>query len=185
MANATKFPTLAELIYFQWSRPAAPNPRLSAPIDSDDTTISFTSAPQDKSGAVVTAPFLMGVKNSDSFVETIYCPNGADGTSGLSATGCIRGIDISGTDFTVGDTSFAASHGQDAPVFCNITAVAQSMMVSALQGGIATGGAGLLIGTDAAGTVTVSRSTGVGTSSPWIRWNSGGSEVEFSDDGIA
>jgi hypothetical protein len=64
MANPTKLPTLAELVYFQWSIPSAPNPRLAAPIDSDDTTLTFTSAPKDKDGAVIHCTFLMGVKNS-------------------------------------------------------------------------------------------------------------------------
>jgi len=184
LADSTKLPSLAQLTYFTWSTPTASNPRLSAPIDADDTTISFTSAPLDENAAVITAPFLMGVKNSSSFVETIYCPNGADGASGLSATGCVRGIELAGLDYTVGEAANAASHDQDSPVFCNITAVVQALQVSAIRGDVASGGSGLIMGTDlAANTVTISRSTGAGTNLPWIRWNSGGSEVEFSDNG--
>ena len=184
MSDASSVPTLSQLFYFQWATPSAPNPRLSSPIDDDDTTITFTSAPKDEGGAVITAPFLMGVKNSDSYVETIYCPNGADGASGLSATGCIRGIDLSGLDYTVNNDSFAASHDQDSPVFCNVTGVIQAVIISGLQGDIASGGAGFIIGTDAAAnTVTISRSTAAGTNLPWLRWNSSGSEVEFSDNG--
>jgi hypothetical protein len=129
----------------------------------------------------------MGVKNSDSYVETIYCPNGADGAGGLSATGCIRGIEVSGTDFTVGNTNFAASHGQDSAVFCNITAVAQSMMVEAVQGNIATGGAGLLIGTEpgAGGeTTTLYRTTTAGVKLGmfrWITWNRKRLNIQMMD----
>jgi hypothetical protein len=186
MANPTKLASLSELIFFQWSIPSAPNPRLAAPIDSDDTTLTFTSAPKDKDGVVITAPFLMGVKNQDSYVETIYCPNGADGAGGLSATGCIRGIEVSGTDFTVGNTNFAASHGQDSAVFCNITAVAKSMMVEAMQGNIATGGAGITIGTEpgAGGeTTTIYRTTTAGVKLGIFRWILGTGKTQYSNDG--
>jgi len=185
MSNATKMPDTSEILYFQWSRPSAPNPRLASPIDDDDTTITFTSAPQDKDGSVITTPFLMGIRNSDSYTETVYCPNGADGASGLSATGCIRGVDISGTDWTTGDTGFADDHEQDSPIFCNIPAVFPALLTAALQGSIATGGANLLIGTDAAGTVTIKRSTGAGTSLGFLRYNNSTSKTQYSDDGAA
>jgi hypothetical protein len=184
MADNTVLPTLAQLTYFQWSIPTAPNPRLAAPITSTATTITFTSAPLDEDGAVITAPFLMGVKNSDSFVETIYCPNGADGASGLSATGCVRGIDLAGLDFTVGDTGNAAAHGQDSPIFCNVTAVIQAIMLSAIQGSVATGGTGLIIGDDTDGVVTISHSTGAGTSLGFLRFESVTDKAQFSNDGV-
>ena len=42
MADVTQSTTLKA---FQWSRPDAENPRLSAPIDSADTTILVTNPP--------------------------------------------------------------------------------------------------------------------------------------------
>lgn len=184
MTDASSLPALTELFYFQWSTPSAPNPRLSVPIDSDDTTISWTSAPLDASGSVITAPFIMGIKNSDSYVESIYCPNGADGASGLSATGCIRGIDLAGLDFTVGDTGNAASHEQDSPVFCNITAVLNTIMVNAIQGvgDMATGGDDFVIGdgTDTNKTIKAALS---GATEGFVRKNATSGKAQFSNDG--
>jgi hypothetical protein len=178
MANASVFPTLSQLTYFSWQG----GPRLSAPIGAADTTIAWTVAPLDKNGAVITTPFLFGITDEDGNTETVLAVNGANGASGLSATGCVRDIEVSGIDYTTTNGSGQAFE-QDSPVFCNITSVVQSMMIAALQGMIATGGAGLIIGTDADGTVTVSRSTGVGTSVGWLRWNTTGDKVQFSDDG--
>jgi hypothetical protein len=186
MASATKLPSLTDIVYFQWATPSAPSPKLSAPIDATGTTITFTSAPLDESGSVVTEAFLMGIRNDAGYVETIYVPAGALSGDGLTATGVVRGIELTGDDWTTGDANNAAIHQQDSPVFCNITAVIQAIMTNAVQGSIATGGDDFIIGTDAAAnTVTIYRSTGVGTTAPWIRWNSGGSEVEYSDDGVA
>jgi hypothetical protein len=186
MANASKMPVPGtDIIFFQWPTVSAPSPRLSSPISAVATTITFTNPPLDESGVVVTEAFLMGIRNDEGYVETVYVPAGAMSVDGLTATGCVRGIELTGTDWTAGDATNAAAHQQDSPVFCNITGVINSIMCQAIQGDVATGGSGFLIGTDAAGTVTISRSTGVGTSAPWLRWNSGGNEVEFSDDGVA
>lgn len=185
MADSTKLPILGtDLTYFKWTLPDAPNPRLASPISTKtEQTIYFTSAPKDHTGAVITTPFLMSVKNKSSYVETIYCPNGADGADGKSATGCIRGIDPDGLDYTAGDSDFADTHEADSPVACNIPAVWVHMLMSAMQGVIATGGDDLIIGTDALGTVTVSRSTGTGTYVGWLRWNTSTSQGQYSNDG--
>ena len=182
MADATKFPPLTSLTYFAWQG----TPRLSAPIGAADTTISWTVAPRDKNNAVITTPFLFGITDENGNTETILATNGANGTSGLSATGCVRNIKVSGIDYTT-SAGAGLQFNQDSPVFCNITAVMQSLMVAALQGTIATGGSGIIIGTDADGTVTVSRSTGAGTSVGWLRWNTapGVDKAQFSDDGAA
>jgi len=179
---ATKIPSLQ---FFQWGRPDAANPRLASPIDDSTTTLTFTSAPQDRLGAVITGNFLMNVKNSDSYVELIYVPAGGMSVDGLTATGCVRGIRISGLDYTTGDSDFAASHPVDAPVGCAISAVYDSIVQAWLAGTLASGGSGLIIGTDADGTVTISRSTGVGTSTGWLRWNTTGDVAQFSNDGAA
>ena len=186
MADATVFPTLAQLTYFQWATVAAPNPRLAAPIGNTntDTTLTFTSAPLDKAGVVVTEAFLMGVKNDEGYVETIYVPAGGLSSDGLTATGVTRGIELEGIDFRVGDDSNIGSFDGDDPVFCNITAVLNQLMVSTLQGAIATGGTGIIVGTDAAGTITFSRSTGVGTAVGFLRWFTTNSKAQFSNDGV-
>ena len=185
MANATRLPDLSEIVFFQWATPSAPSPKLSAPVGPTDTTLTFTSPPYDKSGAVVTEAFLMGIRNDEGYVETVYVPVGALSVDGLTATGVVRGIELEGLDWTAGDTNNAATHQQDSPVFCNITGVMNAIVHSAIQGTVATGGTNFIIGNDAAGTVTISRSTGAGTTAPWLRYNNTGSEVEFSDDGVA
>lgn len=181
MADATKIPPSALMKFFQWARPSDPNPRLAAPIDDDDTTLTFTSAPQDANGDVITGAFLMNVKNSSSYTELIYVPAGGMSADGLTATGCIRGVRISGIDYATGDTDFADSHGQDSPVGCAVNAVYENILQAWFAGTLASGGSGLIIGTDADGTVTVSRSTGVGTSTGWIRWSTVTDKVEFAD----
>lgn len=185
MADSTKYPALTELAYFQWATVAAPNPTLNAPIDSDDATLAFSSAPLDKDGAVITAPFLMGIKTSNSYVETVYCPNGADGASGLSATGCIRGVELAGIDYTAGDSSNATSHVQGEPIFCNITAVMQAIFVNALQGvsDMATGGLDFVIGDETDSTVTIKR--GNTSVLGFLRFNFSTLQTQYSNDGIA
>lgn len=178
MPSATKIPSI---IFSQWATPSAPNPRLAAPIDSDDTTILVTSAPLDNSGVAITGDFLMNVKNSSSYVELIYVPAG--GVTGTTFTGCVRGIRPTGTDFTTGAAGFAASHEQDSPVGFAISAVYENIIRAWMQGTIASGGSGVIIGTDADGTVTVSRSTGVGTNVGFLRWNTANDKAQFSNDG--
>lgn len=181
MANATKYPTLSELVYFQWATPTSPNPRLAAPITSSATTITFTSAPLDSSGVKVTEAFLMGIRTSTGYVETVLVPAGGLSADGLTATGCTRGIKLEGYDYTAAGSGLAVAHDADDAVFCNITAVLQSVMVQAIQGNVATGGSNFIIGTDAAGTVTISRSTGTGTYVGFLRWTS--SYAQYSNDG--
>lgn len=180
---ATKIPTTMK--FFQWARVDAPNPRLAAPIDDDDTTLTFTSAPLDKDGAVIDGDFLMNVKNSNSFTELIYVPSGEMSADGLTATNVIRGVRITGLDFTTGDPDFADSHGQDSPVGCAVNAVYENILQAWFAGTLASGGSGLVIGTDALGTVTFSRSTGTGTSVGFLRWLTGTAKAQFSNDGVS
>lgn len=180
---ATKIPTTMK--FFQWARVDAPNPRLAAPIDDDDTTLTFTSAPLDKDGAVIDGDFLMNVKNSNSFTELIYVPSGEMSADGLTATNVIRGVRITGLDFTTGDPDFADSHGQDSPVGCAVNAVYENILQAWFAGTLASGGSGLVIGTNALGTVTFSRSTGTGTSVGFLRWLTGTAKAQFSNDGVS
>lgn len=179
---ATKLP---DLELFRWSRPDAANPRLSSPLlDSDaDDTLKFTSAPLDYDGNVITGATLVGVKNIKGYTEIILIPAGGLSADGLTATNCIRGIRPNGLDFTTGDSDFIAAHEKDSPVFCAVSAVYHEIVKSALRGELATNGSNFIIGTDASGTVTVSRSTGVGTFVGFLRWNTGSGKAEFSNNG--
>lgn len=185
MADATKLPTLAEFAYYQFSRKGSPAPKLAAPLSAltTDVTVQFTHPLLDENGTVVTRAFLLGIKKANGWVETCYCAAGNLSADGLTAT-VVRGIDPGGLDYSAGSASFADSHLQDEPIFCNIPAQIMALLTSALQGTIATGGAGFTIGTDAAGTVTIYRSTGTGTKTGVFRWNTGNSKAEYSNNGV-
>ena len=177
---ATKIPPL---VFFQWSRPDAPDPKLSSPIDADDTVITFSSAPKDYLGAVIAGAFLMGVKNSQSYTELIYVPAGALSTDGLTATGVVRGIRISGLDYTTGDTDFADTHEQDSPVFCSVNAVYEALLAGIFSGTIATNGLTLRLGDETDTNVTL---VAAGVSDEgFLRKNYTSGHVEYSDDGAA
>jgi len=176
---ATQLPALS---LFAWSRPSSPNPRLSAPIGSTDTTLTFTSAPQDKDGAVISAAFLMGVKNSDSFTELIYVPAGAMSVDGLTATAVVRGIRIDGLDYTTGDTDFADEHEQDSPVFCSINAVYAKIVQDTLQGTVATGGSALRIGDETDTDVDITAALAADLT--FLRYDVTGDKAQYSNDGI-
>jgi len=182
MANATVLPPLS---FFQWSIPTAPNPRLAAPISAAETTITFTSAPLDSTGAVIATAFVFGIRRSDNYVESVLVPAGGMSVDGLTATGCTRGIKLEGTDYTAAGAGLAVAHNQNEKVFCNITGVYEAILKAAVQGTVATGGSDFIIGTDADGTVTISRSTGAGTFVGWLRWNTGVDMAQFSNDGAA
>lgn len=183
MSDATKLPTSSELVFYQWSRKGAPNPKLGAPIDADDTTITFDKPLLDIASNVVTGAFSFGIRKSNGWVETCTCPAGGLSADGLTATGVIRGIDPGGLDWTEGNSDFADSHDAGEPVFCNIPAFLPEMFRSVLQGLIASGGSNFIIGTDASGTVTISRSTGTGTKAGFLRWYSSSNTAQFSNDG--
>lgn len=180
---ATKLPTLN---FFQWSRPDAPNPRLSAPIDDDDTTLTFTSAPKDYTGTVITGHFLMNVTNESGYTELIYVPAGGMSVDGLTATGCIRGVRISGLDYTTGDATLADTHEGDSVIGCAVNAVYEALVQGVLQGTIATGAAGITIGTEpgAGGeTTTIYRTTTAGAKQGFFRWTA--NKAQYSNDGTA
>ena len=146
---ATQYPTAIKI--FQWQRPEAPNPRLAAPITATDTTLTFTSPPLDYDGVtVITGSFLMGIKNDAGYVETIWIPSGKISADGLTATDVVRGIRLSGLDYTTSLAGNAAAFNQDSPVFCNISAVERLMLSGAFTGTIASGGTSWTVGAGAA-----------------------------------
>ena len=110
---ATKLPPL---IFTQWSRPDAQNPCLASPIDKSSTTLTFTSAPLDYQGNVITGDFLMRSTNKSQYTELMYVPVGGMSVDGLTATGVVRGVRISGLDYTTGDSDYADTHEGDSPV---------------------------------------------------------------------
>jgi uncharacterized protein DUF3383 len=187
MSDSTKLPLAADLFIGLWSLKGAPAPLLAAPISATETILTVSTPLKDNTGTIVTGKFLMAIRKANGWTETIWVPAGgasADGkTLGSVGTPVVRGIDPNGTDYTAGDTAFADEHSGDEPVFCVISAVLPEMMRSAIQGLIATGGSDFIIGTDAAGTVTVSRSTGTGTYVGWLRWYSTDSKAQFSNNG--
>lgn len=190
MASATHFPKTTDLAFFQWSTPDNSRPTLRVGASASAGTLQWSAAPRDKDGAIITAPFLAGIKvmsrANRGYIEIVYCPNGADGASGLSSTGCIRGIRISGFDYTTGDSDYAVQHFAGDEVFCADTAVIAELLRQTLQGGAATGANSLIIGSDnAAATVTIFRSTTAGNSLGFLRWNLSTGKVEYNNDGTA
>ena len=187
MSDATKLPTSSELLMFQWSRPEGEAPKLGAGIDEDDTILKVTVPLKDEDGNIITGGFLMGIRQPKGWTETCWVPVGAVSADGLTigtvALPVIRGIDPGGIDYTVGNTNFTDEHDQDEPVFCNIPAQIPELIRSVLQGLIASGGSSFIMGTDADGTVTIKRSTGAGTSTGFMRWNTSTDKTEYSNDG--
>lgn len=181
MADATIFPDQS---YFQWSRPGAENPRLSAPIGESDTTIAWTNPPLDASGNIIAGDFLMGIRNAQSYVESVYIPADAVSPDGLSATGVIRGVNLEGLDFTTSNAALAASHEQDSAVFCQISGVWAKIFADALKGlnDIATGGNNFVMGDATDSTITVKR-TDSSSVFGWLRWEQALGKVQFSNDG--
>lgn len=174
---------LTDLVFFQVSTPDAPNPRLASPIDEDDTTIYFTVPLLDKDGAVITGNTIISVKNSSSYTENIYLPAASVAGDGYSASGVIRGIRTSGLDFTTGDSNFAASHEQDSPFVCAVSAVYESILNAVLRGAsVATGGLSFILGDATNSTVTIKQLLN-GSTVGWLRRNFATSKVEFSNDG--
>jgi hypothetical protein len=104
--------------------------------------------------------------------------------TGLTANGVIRGIDLNGLDWVTSNSSLAVTHKAGDAVSCNISGVFGSLMLATMNGSIATGGAGFVIGTEpgASGEVTtLYRTTTPGVTKGFLRWSS--DFVQFSNDG--
>ena len=184
MADATKIPKRTAIAYFKWETPTNPNPRLAQPIGATDTTIYFSVAPKDEDGVVITAPFIFQVTNAAGYTEEIYCPLGANGTSGLSATTCVRGILPSGLDYTVGSATYAAAHEQDSPVRCSISPTIQSVIIDALTGvgGMQTGGTSFYVGDGTDSDISIVASN-ADASKPYFRYDKTTNQWVISNDG--
>ena len=175
---ATKLP---QLNFAQWSRPDAENPRLASPISATSTTLVFTSAPLDYLGAVITGDFLMRSTNTSNYTELMYVPAGGMSVDGLTATGVVRGVRISGLDYTTGDSSYAAVHEGDSSVGFAISAVYESILAGVFKGTIATNGLALRIG-DGTDSNTTIYASGIAETG-WLRRNATTDKAEYSNDG--
>lgn len=178
---ATIFP--ANLKTFQLQTPTYPNPRLAAPIGTASTTIIVTAPPKDETGAIITGGFHAGIGAYTGYVETIWVPVGAVSGDGLTWTGVVRGIRLTGLDYTTSDATLAVAHDADSPIVCNITAVLFNMMRGAMNGSLASGGLSWKIGDGTDSTVSVI-AYNADTNKPAWRYNASTNIWEYSNDGV-
>lgn len=182
MANATKLPTLSELITTQLARYDFELPSLGRALSSTGTTIVFNGALKKADGTTITGGILIGIETESDYVESVWLPVGSS-SDGITFTGVVRGVRADGIDYTTGVVANGVAHKSGSRVFCVISAVIENLVRKVFAGDIATGGSSFIIGTDASGTVTVKRSTGTGTSTGFFRWNTSSGKAEYSDDG--
>lgn len=178
---ATQLPSL---VYFQWSRPDAPNPRLAAPISATQTTITLTNPPLDYTDAVITGNFLMGIRNAEGYVESIYVPAGKVSADGLTLTDVVRGIRLNALDYTTGLAALAIAFDQDSAVTCQISGVNFELLLSAMKGTIASGGTSWKIGAGADDDITV-YAYNADVNKPYFRYDKATSAWIYSDDGVS
>jgi len=177
--------TLPALKFFQWSTKAAPNPTLSAPLSPTDPTIYFSAPPYDHTGTIITGGFLMGVKNSDSYVMTCWIAPGAVAADGLSAT-VVQGVRLEGLDYTTSDSTLIPADGFSAgdAISCNISGIIDALISGAIKGTIATNGIGFIIGDGTNTNGTISHKDATSTKG-WLRKNPTTAKVEYSNDGTS
>lgn len=171
------------LFYGQWGKYNAENPRLKTPISSAATTIVITNALEDEDGSAVTGSFIMGIKNSDGYVENVWVP-AASSTDGETFTSCVRGIDMSGLDYTTQNTSSnAVDHEAGEPVSVIVSGVNFSLMLGALQGTIASGGNNWKIGDGTDSDITIYAYNADGNR-PFWRYDASENGWYFSNNGV-
>lgn len=177
---ATTFP--ANIFIGQWETPDDPTPRLAFPIADTDTGFTATSALVDKDGIPITGSVLVGIDNSDGYVETVWCPAGSS-TDGMTFTGVVRGVRLSGLDYTTAGTGLAVDHPQDSRIHCNISAILFQMMIGAMTGSIGSGGTSWKVGDGTDSNVTV-YAFNADTNKPAWRYNATTNIWEYSNDGV-
>jgi len=183
MADATMYPSALRI--FQWQTLTDPNPRLAAPISAVATTITVTAPPLESDNTtVITGSFLMGIKNDEGFVETVWVPAGAVSADGLTLTGVVRGIKRLGIDYTVGAAANASAFNQDSPVYCNVSAVERLLLSGAFTGTIASGGTSWKIGAGADDDITVT-AYNADANKPFFRYDKATNAWIYSNDGTS
>jgi hypothetical protein len=174
----------SNLFYGQWARPDAENPRLASPISAADTTIVATNALLDEDGNAVTGNVMIGCKDGNGYTESIWA-GAATSADGITFTGVVRGIDLSGLDNTTQNTAtLAVDHEAGDPLFVQISGVNFQLMLSALQGDIGSGGENWQIGANADNDITVYAFNG-DANLPFWRYDSATNQWVFSNDGVA
>jgi len=138
---ATKFP--AAMRALQFARPDALNPRLDAPINATQTSWEFSAAPLDEAGNPITGNVLGGIATG-GYVESVWYPAGS--ISGAVVTGAVRGVRLTGTDYTTGDSTLAVGHEQDSSVFFNVSAIHWQLLSETITGSLPSGGNNLRTG---------------------------------------
>lgn len=189
----SQFPTPAQLTYFQWSTPTNSRPTLdveitAATVDETNATVTFSAAPKDEDGTIITTPFLFGIKVKSGpnvgYTMLCYAPNGADGASGLSATGCKLGVDLAGLDYTTGNAANVVDCPTGSELFCAIDSITKTGLVSAVQGAIGTGGNDLKIGDNTDTDKTIYAYNG-DANNPFIQYDSATNQWLISNDGTS
>lgn len=179
MANATVLPTYTQNKFFKWST------TLTSSLSTSETAIAWSEAPRDENGAIITGAFLITVKNTRSNPnrsEMMWVPASAVAADGLSATGVVRRVKLSGIDYTASDSDSSHSYEFKAgdEVFCSIAPQDGELLRAAVQGLIGTGGTQMELGDGASGYKTY----GIYTNSGFIGVLRGnGVTTQYSNDG--
>ena len=183
MVDITQLPDLG---IAQFEQVGYENPRLAAPIDEDDTTLTFTAPLKDEDNTQFNKAIIIGVKNLETkYTENILIPAGGMSSDGLTATGCIRGLQLSGVngiDISTTVTANAIAHPQDSEVRVIVSAHLIQAILKVLFGSIATGGNDLILGKATNEIVTIHHKDGSSTKG-FLRKHPTSAKVQFSNDG--
>ena len=174
--DSTSLPSVTASKYFYW-----PSCELTRPLTAStaDVTAYWSVVPRDEDGVALTGGFLTGITNRSGKTETVWVALSAVAADGLSAT-VVRGIDIMGPDYTVGDSDFVYALESGSPVFCVISPNMQNIVIQTIQGSIATGANQFRVGDQTAGNKTYGIDVD-GTFKGIVRGN--GTTSQFSNDG--
>lgn len=182
MADQTKLPS--SLFYGQWARPDAENPRLLTGVSAVATTIVATNALLDEDGAAVTGNVMLGCKDANGFTESIWA-GAATSTDGITFTGVVRGIDLSGLDNTTqNDSDLAVDHESGDPLFVQISGINFNLLMAAIQGTIGSGGENWKIGNATNNDITIYAYNG-DANPPFWRYVAASNGWFFSNDGVS
>lgn len=110
----------------------------------------------------------------------VYCPNGADGTGGLSSTGVSGGIGFTDIELDTEVSGLQITFEQGDRVGCADPSTLMRLIASVFLGVIKTGADTFKVGATASGTVTV----WLGDNA-FIRKNASTGNVEISADGVS
>lgn len=113
--------------------------------------------------------------------------------SGTTISNLVRGIDLEGLDYNVGDSTQATDHAEDSPIFCSVHPVIQEMLINVIQGGMMSGGQTFSIGRDRDENLIIYFENGdanppyfkyIAASNKFVIANDGVSEVDVASGGV-